>query len=285
MTTNASTAIAASPVGSWAWAMTSAAPTARMRFLGLTPDSSAPIANDLPGVSWSTAWSHRGSGAAVPGGGRFRSFSQPSSSSRMPSTTLSTDTQVGGAPTPMPRIPDSTSTITVTASNPATQPPRKAGAFALACTENSIRMTATMGIGLMATATAYGRISPKTEPITSLRCRRGPAWPAVAAPIPYPPVRAAMAAARSTGRRADGRPDDAPEPDVAGRCVHRLALPGGRAVAVAVVGRAQVRAALGHASRDRLARLADLVAAVGGEHPWVPGRAARVLGLVRVPRA
>ena len=47
--------------------------------------------------------------------------------------------------------------------------------------------------------------------------------------------------------------DDAAEADVSRRRVHRLALPGRRPVAEAVVGRAQVRPALDHLAREALA--------------------------------
>ena len=74
---------------------------------------------------------------------------------------------MGVAPAPRPATPDSASTMTDTASRPTTQPPRKAGPLALARAEKSIRMTAMMGTGLIATATANGRICPTTEPISS----------------------------------------------------------------------------------------------------------------------
>ena len=50
------------------------------------------------------------------------------------------------------------------------------------------------------------------------------------------------------------RPDDAAKADVAGRGVDRLALPRRRPVAEAVVGRAEMRAALDHLAREPLAR-------------------------------
>jgi hypothetical protein len=49
--------------------------------------------------------------------------------------------------------------------------------------------------------------------------------------------------------------DDAAEPDVRGRRVHGLALASCVSVAEAVVGCAEVRAALGHPARDALAVL------------------------------
>ena len=50
------------------------------------------------------------------------------------------------------------------------------------------------------------------------------------------------------------RANDAAKPDMAGGRVHRLALPCGRPVAQAVVGRTEVRAALDHPAREALAR-------------------------------
>src|SRR3954468_11752201 len=83
----------------------------------------------------------------------------------------------------------------------------------------------------------------------------------------------------SRSRRRRLAADDAPEADVAGGGVDRLPLARGRAVPEAVVRRAQVRAALDHAARNRLA---------GGVAPLVAGDArvlrdaARLLGLVWV---
>src|SRR4051812_18454374 len=67
-----------------------------------------------------------------------------------------------------------------------------------------------------------------------------------------PDLRTAVAAAASSesGEMAALRADHAAEADVAGRGVDRLALARRRPVAEAVVGRAQMRAALDHASLD-----------------------------------
>src|SRR5436190_21521340 len=68
-------------------------------------------------------------------------------------------------------------------------------------------------------------------------------------------------AGRRTAARAPGAvtstgvAHDAAKADVGRRCVDGLALPGGGAVAQAVVGRAEVRAALDHAAGDRLVDL------------------------------
>src|SRR6266487_2430937 len=59
----------------------------------------------------------------------------------------------------------------------------------------------------------------------------------------------------------------------------RVHLPGGRPVAQAVVGCAEVRAALDHLARDVLAGLAGRVAALGAVDPRVAGDAARPGGL------
>jgi hypothetical protein len=65
-------------------------------------------------------------------------------------------------------------------------------------------------------------------------------------------------------------PDDAPKSDVAGRRVDRLHMARGRAVAAAIIRRAEMRAALDHLSRNF-----DL--GLGGVIARVLGRGARVL--------
>ena len=49
--------------------------------------------------------------------------------------------------------------MTLTAATPTNQPPRNAGPLTLARAENRTRMTAMIGIGLMATPIANGRTS------------------------------------------------------------------------------------------------------------------------------
>src|SRR5580765_2265238 len=70
---------------------------------------------------------------------------------------------------------------------------------------------------------------------------------------------------------------DAAEADVRRRRVDGVALPSGGPVAQAVVGCAEVRAALGHSTGDRLSRLE-----LGVRHARVAGGAARALDLLRV---
>src|SRR5215469_3945200 len=57
-------------------------------------------------------------------------------------------------------------------------------------------------------------------------------------------------------------PDDAAEADVAGGGIDGLGVARRRTVAAAVIGRAQVRAALEHLARDADVRLAAVVAAL-----------------------
>src|SRR4051812_46332035 len=77
---------------------------------------------------------------------------------------------------------------------------------------------------------------------------------------------------------------DAAEPDVARGRVLGLALPRRRPVTVAVVRRAEVGAALGHAPRDEVDRVARIVASGRIRDPRVARRTARVVDGAGVPR-
>ena len=79
------------------------------------------------------------------------------------------------------------------------------------------------------------------------------------------------------------RAHDAAEAEVRHRRVDHLRLARGRPVAQAVVGRAQVRAALDHAARDVLAGLPGVVARVRRGHARVARDAARARDLVGMP--
>src|SRR5579859_5950104 len=70
---------------------------------------------------------------------------------------------------------------------------------------------------------------------------------------------------------------DAAEPEMHGRGVDSLTLAGRRTVAQAVVGGAEVRAALDHAARDVRSWLAGHQAVLRGSDPRVPGCAARAM--------
>ena len=83
--------------------------------------------------------------------------------------------------------------------------------------------------------------------------------------------------------RSEGA-DDAAEPEVRHRGVDHLRLARRRPVAQAVVGRAEVRAALDHPARDALAGLTGVVALVGRGDARVRRDAAGALDLVRVAR-
>ena len=83
----------------------------------------------------------------------------------MPSTSSSTLTQVAGWPFSLAAVGLTIrSTITPInarpASQPTSQPTMKAGPFTLARRETSIKITAMIGTGLIATPTASGRIWP-----------------------------------------------------------------------------------------------------------------------------
>src|SRR6185436_7853459 len=94
-------------------------------------------------------------------------------------------------------------------------------------------------------------------------------WPPAGSPDPTPggsdhasrrawpraePSRHSASTRWAPSRGSSGlRSNDAAKTDVAGRGIHCLPLACGRAIAVTVVRRAEMRATLGHAARDGLA--------------------------------
>ena len=94
----------------------------------------------------------------------------------MPKTSFSTFTHVAGPPEEVVAFPlAARSTIVPTIERPASQPTAKAGPFAWARGVPSIRTIAMIGIGLMATPIAIGRVPPIAWPIVYLSPRRRPA--------------------------------------------------------------------------------------------------------------
>ena len=94
--------------------------------------------------------------------------------------------------------------------------------------------------------------------------------------LPFPHV---CALTRRGRRLTHRRPQDAAEAEVRGRRVDRLALARRRPVAKAVARCAEVRAALDHAARDRLARLER-----SERHAGVPRHAACAFDFVGMAR-
>ena len=78
---------------------------------------------------------------------------------------MSTEDSVDGwPPEVLPACPTSASTTSVTTTIPATQPSRKPVLVAVAFRESSMRITAMIGIGLIATPTANKRTRPIAAP-------------------------------------------------------------------------------------------------------------------------
>src|SRR5688572_26169907 len=88
---------------------------------------------------------------------------------------------------------------------------------------------------------------------------------------------AAKRAAAATSARRGGITDDAAKAQMAGRRIDRLRHARGRPVASAIIGRAQVRAALHHTTRNLHLRIAGIDAAFGAAATGVLQRAATVL--------
>ena len=162
-------ATASSPPEISVWAIATAAAAVSARFFGLRPESSAPAPKDLPALKLSIACIHLGISACSPGFGRRCQIRPAISRKRMPNTSLSTLAQVAGSPVSCVAFPPaSTSTIVPTIVRPASQPAAKAGPFARARGVPSMRTTAMIGNGLIATPIAIGRMSPIALPISYL---------------------------------------------------------------------------------------------------------------------
>src|SRR5580704_8361003 len=160
MTTKTAVATTASDVESPSWASPVAAPAVRIRFLGLTPANKSPSPKALAGDSASTPAIHFGMAGSSPGAGRFAQFLRASASSATPRTILPHDTE-SDAVLLVATLPSCATTYTtvLTAATASTQPTRKASPFTLARREKSIRITAMIGTGLMATPMANVRTS------------------------------------------------------------------------------------------------------------------------------
>src|SRR4029079_3637717 len=76
---------------------------------------------------------------------------------------------------------------------------------------------------------------------------------------------------------------DAAEPDVPGRRVDGLALAGRRAIAMAVVGRTEMRPALGDGAWDQIDRVRRIVARRRVQHAWIARGTAGVVDGIGVP--
>ena len=166
--------IAAGPVPSWARPMLAPAATASSRFFGLTADNSNAKPSAAPGFMVSMAAIHLGSSASSPGPGRPRhcftaisSRSAPTISWMVPTTGREPPVSGSG------RIPPSRVNATTATPMPTTQPPRKLSPRGRGLGDISIKMVAIIGIGLMATARASGRMSPMTAFMFAPRFRRG----------------------------------------------------------------------------------------------------------------
>ena len=132
----------------------------------MTADSANPRPSALPKVSESIVLIHFGSSAASPGLGRSRHCRTANASASTPKTSFSTDDAVDGFPADvLPAWPTSTSTTTVTTTIPVTHPARNPVLVLAACRDSSIKMTAAIGIGLIATLSPSGSRSPMTAPM------------------------------------------------------------------------------------------------------------------------
>ena len=139
------------------------APRQRTRFFGLIADSAKASPVALTNVNESIAAIHFGMTPAAPRAGRLRHCLAASSRSRAPSTSLMTDDTVDGVPSDeLSAWPTRRRTTTVTMTMPATQPSRNPVLVVAGRRDSSIRMTAMIGIGLIATPIAKGSKSPMT---------------------------------------------------------------------------------------------------------------------------
>src|SRR6478752_7967909 len=134
-----------------------AAPTIISRFFGFTDESNSPSPAALTGVTWSIAAIHLGSATGAPFFGRLRHWRTPSSSRSTPRTILIHEEVVDGPSlVSNPTASATSSRIVIPSTTPATQPTRKPTLVPPARGERSIRITAMIGTGLIATPTARG---------------------------------------------------------------------------------------------------------------------------------
>ena len=226
-------ATTASPVDGPVCAIAAAAAAARIRFFGLTAPRTTPRPTAFRGVKLSMAPIHFGGGDDSPGAGRPRHWRSARNMRTTPSTTLVVDVvseallSVATSALSAMRY-----TTAVTTESPTIQPMRNDGPLAHALGERSMRITATIAIGLRMTPTANGRISliagPKvTLPHRSHRCRPRlgsrryrSSCPARWRSAPRRGTGGSTTCGRGTNRRAAraARPRSGPRGFVRGRC-------------------------------------------------------------------
>ena len=133
------------------------------RFLGFTPASSAAMTNALPALKESMVAIHFGMAGSSPSAGRLRHCLTASARNSKPRIALmAKDAAVGSPPAATFPALAASNTREPTTLSARTHPAANAIPFARALALNSMRMTAMIGTGLIATATACGRISPMT---------------------------------------------------------------------------------------------------------------------------
>ena len=162
ITTKTATATIVSPSDRSACEITSAPTMIIMRFFGFTTERITPSPSALSGVSVSIACRYFGSAAVSPSFGRFRHCRCAAETSNRPSTSLIVDTESSGCPLLCERscVLATISRTIVPPSTPTIQPSRNVELLARARFENSIRITAMIGIGLIAMPSASGSRSP-----------------------------------------------------------------------------------------------------------------------------
>ena len=144
-----------------------------VRFFGFTEESRTPSPKALPAVMLSMAAIHFGRVGSSPSWGRDRHCRAASSTAATPSSILATDENVDGPPSSAcPTGSTSTVTAPTTTVMPSTQPTMNAMLAAFAFGASSIRITAMIGTGEMATPRATGRMSPMTCRMRAPRPRR-----------------------------------------------------------------------------------------------------------------
>ena len=132
----------------------------RARFFGLAAERATPNPSDLPTLNWSIVCIHFGISGSIPALGRLRHCPAAITRNSTPISSLITSTAVD-EPESVSSEPLATSTTTtLTTTSPTTQPTANAEPFDLARGVPSIRMTAMIGTGLIATPTADGSRSP-----------------------------------------------------------------------------------------------------------------------------
>ena len=132
--------------------------------MGLSAESRTPKPSALTGVKPSIACIHFGIAASSPGFGRpFHCFTPSAMAPRPSSRTTMSPSDGPLASSVAPVASRRRKTSSVTSVMPATQPTRNAGPLTRALTENSIRMQAMIGMGLIAIPIASGSRLP-SEP-------------------------------------------------------------------------------------------------------------------------